>query len=259
MDESPLADGIVYGPVSSRRLGRSLGVNLLPAGVKVCGFNCNYCQLGWTFDLVDPESLRKHRWPEAEEVGEAVGARLAAAKAAGERIDVLTVSGNGEPTLHPDFWRCMTALVEARDREAPGRPIHVLTNGALLGTAQVVSGLNLADVVHVKVDAGWDGMFLEMNSPTFDVSLFDILTALPRLKDFGVQAMFTRGRRDNTTDDEVAKWVELVRKAGPSFVDLTTASRPPADGKVRPAPPEVLESIAARLREVLPGTPVRVA
>lgn len=253
MAESWLASGIIYGPVASRRFGRSLGINLLPPGVKVCGFNCNYCELGWTFDLADDAALAKHRFPEAEEAAEALEAALAGRPA----LDAVTISGNGEPTLHPDLWRVVTALIEVRDRSATGLPVHVLTNGAMLGSAQVVSALNLVEGRHVKIDAGSESMFLEMNSPTFDIGLYDVMRHLPKLTDFTVQAMFTRGRRDNTVDAEVDKWIEVVGKVRPVEAHLVSLDRPPADGAIRAVEAPVLQSIAQRLT-ARTGIPARI-
>ena len=112
--EYQLSDGVTYGPVKSRRLGASLGVNILPFGVKVCSFNCNYCQCGWTTDLVDPASLAKLRFPGPDEVAEGLRTTLRGLKARGEKLDCITLAGNGEPTLHPEFADVVRAILAVR-------------------------------------------------------------------------------------------------------------------------------------------------
>src|SRR5262245_48673702 len=191
----PLVDAVTYGPFASRRLGSSLGVNILPFGVKVCAFNCNYCQCGWTFDLADEATLASWTWPSAADV--AAGLEKKLRDPGGPGVDVITIAGNGEPTLHPDFSRVVEEIVRVRDRVAKGVPLHILTNGANLNKPGVADALNVLDERHVKLDAGTESMFLEMNSPTEDVGIWDVMRGVKGLTDFVVQAMFTRGRRDN--------------------------------------------------------------
>jgi wyosine [tRNA(Phe)-imidazoG37] synthetase (radical SAM superfamily) len=250
----PLVDSVVYGPFESRRLGRSLGVNILPFGVKVCAFNCNYCQCGWTFNLVDDATLASWTWPAPDEVAVGLEARLKELKAAGTKIDSITISGNGEPTLHPDFGRVVEEIVGARDRLAKGTPLHILTNGANLLKPGVAEALNLLDERHVKLDAGTESMFLEMNSPTEDIGIWDVMRGVKGLADFVVQAMFTRGRRDNSTSSEVDAWIEAVKRIKPKRVDVYSISRDPADAQILEVPPERLQEIA-KLCEKRTGIP----
>lgn len=245
MTESLLVSDVVYGPVQSRRLGASLGINVLPFGVKVCGFNCNYCQLGWTFDLVDPAVLAKYRWPSAEEIAAGVSKRLK--ELAGTKLDCMTFSGNGEPTLHPDFDGVVTEVLALRDREAPGLRVDILTNGARLDDPRVVGGLNLLDERYVKLDAGTDERLLEMNSPTIEISVWDLIQGMKRLKDVVIQAMFTTGRRDNSSDADVERWIQAVAQVNPKRVDLYSISRVPADAKLAAVPRGRLDEIARRL------------
>jgi wyosine [tRNA(Phe)-imidazoG37] synthetase (radical SAM superfamily) len=249
LTEYKLADGVVYGPVSSRRLGASLGVNVLPFGVKVCSFNCSYCQCGWTYDTIDHATLARAPWPSPEAVEEGVAARLVELRAAGARVDAITFAGNGEPTLHPQFSACVRGVRRARDRHWPGARTDILTNGAHLERDDVVEGLNLLDARYVKLDAGSEAMFMDMNTPVTPVSLEEILANLPRLKDFTAQSMFSRGRIDNTGDADVDEWVQTCARARPRSVQVYSISRIPADPRLRPVPRERLEAIAARLRE----------
>lgn len=239
-----LANSVVYGPMESRRLGRSLGVNILPFGVKVCSFNCNYCQCGWTTDLVESASLAKYRFPSPPEVGKALRRRLSELRAAGERLDCLTLSGNGEPTLHPEFLAVVREILAARDEEWPGLRADVLSNAAHLDRPEVVEGLNLLDERYMKLDAGTEEQFLNMNSPVTEVGIGDVIRHLPRLRDFVVQAMFTQGRRDNTDPRSVISWIGLLGRLKPKAVHLYSLDRAAADPKLRAAPRELLEEIA---------------
>jgi wyosine [tRNA(Phe)-imidazoG37] synthetase (radical SAM superfamily) len=252
----PLVDGVTYGPFPSRRLGSSLGVNILPFGVKVCAFNCNYCQCGWTFNLVDNATLASWTWPTPDEVAVGLEARLKELAAAGTKIDSITISGNGEPTLHPDFGRVIEEILATRDRVAKGVPVHILTNGANLARPGVAEALNLLDERHVKLDGGTESMFLEMGSPTEDIGIWDVMRGVKGLSDFVIQAMFTQGRRDNSTPAEVDAWIEAVKKMKPKRVDVYSISREPADARSLPVPMERLQEIAA-LCEKRTGIPAQ--
>ncbi len=245
-DDFFLADGVVYGPIQSRRLGVSLGLNLLPANVKVCGFNCNYCQCGWTYDLVDEPSLAKLKFPSGREIAAELEAWLKGNPST--KVDCITMSGNGEPTLHPDFDGVVTDVIDVRDRLAPGVRLDILTNGALLHDhPRVVGGCNLLDERYVKLDGGTDSTFLEMNSPTFDISVWAIIQGAKRLRDCVVQSMFTHGRRDNTTPAAVESWIKAVAQINPKGVHLYTVARRPADNKITGVDRATLASIAERM------------
>ena len=241
--QAELAAGVIYGPVASRRYGRSLGINLLPPGRKVCGFNCNYCECGWTTDLIDFDTLEEHPWPSPGEV------EAAFRRALEEKVDRVTISGNGEPTVHPGLHDICTRLVQARDEVRPGLPLDILTNGAMLDHPQVVRALNLLDQRTVKVDAGNQRMFLTMNSPTFDITIREIMEWIGNLSDCVVQSMFTHGRRDNTGESDLSDWIDAVRGVAPKSVQVCTLSRAPADPKVRAVPRTDLETIASLLTE----------
>ncbi len=255
VESYPLATDVVYGPVQSRRLGRSLGINPLPFGVKVCSFNCNYCQCGWTYDITDDEALAKYDWPSAERIAGGFEKRLRELK--DEPLDCATLSGNGEPTLHPDFDGVVQRLIEVRDAVRPGLTLDVLSNGANCGKPRVVGGLNLLDERYMKLDGGTDETFLDMNAPVLPIGVWDIVSGLKRLRDCVIQAMFTRGRRDNTTDAAVEQWISAVAQVNPKQVHVYTISRTPADAKIVAVDRVTLEAIAARV-ETDTGIPARV-
>lgn len=252
-----LTDGVTYGPVKSRRLGSSLGVNILPFGVKVCSFNCNYCQCGWTTDTVDPEALAKYRFPTADEVAAALRKTLEELRSKGEKLDCITLAGNGEPTLHPDFLDVVRSILSVRDEVMPGVRVDILSNAAHLDRAAVVDGLNLLDARYMKLDAGNEGQFLNMNSPVTDVGIWDVVKQLPKLKDFIVQAMFTHGRRDNTDSKSVIDWINTVKRVKPLSVQIYSVDRFPADKKITKVDRTLLEEIAQALTEQT-GVPAEV-
>ncbi|HEX7899122.1 MAG TPA: radical SAM protein [Planctomycetota bacterium] len=242
-----LSDGVVYGPVKSRRLGASLGVNILPFNVKVCSFNCNYCQCGWTTDTVDDKALAKYDWPTADRVGDGLRAKLLELKAAGETLDSITFAGNGEPTLHPDFLRCVKAVIAVRDELMPGTKVDILSNAAHLDREQVVDGLNLLDERYMKLDAGSEGQFMNMNSPVTEVGIWDVMKGMGKLKDFVVQAMFTHGRRDNTDEKSVVDWISAVKRVKPKAVQIYSVDRFPADKQIHKVDKSLLDEIGQAL------------
>jgi wyosine [tRNA(Phe)-imidazoG37] synthetase (radical SAM superfamily) len=255
--EYQLTDGVTYGPVKSRRLGASLGVNILPFGVKVCSFNCNYCQCGWTTDTVDPAALEKYRFPTAREVGEGLRTTLQELRTRGETLDCITLAGNGEPTLHPDFLAVVKEILSVRDEVLPGVRVDILSNAAHLDRPAVVEGLNLLDARYMKLDAGSEEQFLNMNSPVTEVGIWDVVRQLPKLKDFTIQAMFTHGRRDNTDVKSVLDWINTIRRVKPKAVQIYSVDRYPADKKITKVDRALLEEIAGALTEQT-GIPAEV-
>jgi wyosine [tRNA(Phe)-imidazoG37] synthetase (radical SAM superfamily) len=252
-----LSGGIIYGPVRSRRMGLSLGLNILPVGIKLCSFNCVYCQCGWSTERVDEEALARHRFPSAHEVAEALHASLQELKSAGTRPDSITFSGNGEPTLHPDFRGVAAAVLEVRDHAMPGARVDILSNAAHLGRPGVIEGLNLLDERHMKLDVGSDEGIRGVNLPLVRVKVEDLVRDLARLKDFHLQAMFARGRWDNSGPEAVAAWVEVVRRLKPKKVHLYSVDRVPADAGVEGVDRARLEEIARQVADRA-GVPAKV-
>jgi wyosine [tRNA(Phe)-imidazoG37] synthetase (radical SAM superfamily) len=168
-------------------------------------------------------------------------------KAKGEKPDCMTLAGNGEPTLHPDFSRVVRAILAARDEVMPGVRVDILSNAAHLDRPDVVEGLNLLDERYMKLDAGTDEQFMNMNSPVMDVGIWDVMKGLPKLKDFVVQAMFTHGRRDNTDEKSVVDWVQAVKRVKPKSVQIYSVDRFPADQKITRVERGLLEEIGQAL------------
>jgi wyosine [tRNA(Phe)-imidazoG37] synthetase (radical SAM superfamily) len=242
-----LQSGLVYGPVRSRRLGRSLGVNLSPAGRKTCNFNCAYCQYGWTDFPVRGE------FPGAAEVVEAVDHALAQ----DPDVDTITVAGNGEPTLHPAFGPIAEGLFEVRARLAPKAKLALLSNGSQLTRLDVLYSLGKFDARCMKLDAGDATTFRRVNAP--GIPLGRLIANLRSVGRLTLQSMFVRdeeGVVDNTTTHAVNAWIEAVDRVRPQNVDIYTIARRPARETLQPVAAAVLEGIAARVGDL--GIPARV-
>ena len=161
---APIFDDLAYGPVDSRRLGKSLGINLLGTEQKICNFNCPYCELGLT-DIKVSQIKKMTNFPTLKAVEDSLRHKILLLSQKKVKIDYLTVSGNGEPTLYPDFSGAITLIKKIRDQLLPGVPITVLTNGSTLGESQTVKAMNQCDERMMKLDAGNDAMLVKMESP----------------------------------------------------------------------------------------------
>jgi wyosine [tRNA(Phe)-imidazoG37] synthetase (radical SAM superfamily) len=240
----PLLEHIVYGPVRSRRLGRSLGVNLLPAGMKVCNMDCAYCQYGWTRGPRQP--IRRHgSWPTPSQVEAAVAARLKWAAERNELIDRVTVAGHGEPTLHPAFAEIAERLCRVRETSAPPIRLAVLSNSTTAAWPDVRRGLNLFDERHMKLDAGDPITYARINGPGRSVR--GIVDALRELQRIIVQAMFVDDRAgivDNTSEGAVRAWLSALERIRPAQVHIYTIDRAPALNSLRPVTSRRLKEIA---------------
>ena len=239
--------GIVYGPLNSRRLGRSLGVNLTPPGRKTCNYNCSYCQYGWT------EFPARGEFAPPGEVIAAVDRALAQ----DPTVDSITVAGNGEPTLHPGFAPIVDGLYQVRARRAPKAKLTLLSNGSTLDKVNVLSSLARFDDRFMKLDAGDATTYRLMNAST--IPLGRLIANLRRIRRISLQSMFVRDREqtvDNTTERAVSAWLDAVDRIRPHSVDLYTIARPTARGSLVAAPLDVLDRIAARV--VALGIPARV-
>lgn len=239
-----LAEGVVYGPVHSRRFGVSLGINFLPAGRKLCSFDCLYCQCGWSGDGAESESP-EYCWPKPERIEIDVASRLASLRRQGVRLDAITISGNGEPTLHPKFLECVRAVVRARALQARGTPVGVFSNGAHLHRESVVAGMNLLDARFIKIDPGWDAV----NKPLVRFRVDDLIANVRKLRGFVAQSMFVWGTMDNTRPEAVSEWIDVIGRARPLRVHIYSIDRLPADAGLLPVPRAVLRRIAATLSE----------
>lgn len=237
-----LQPAIVYGPVRSRRLGISLGVNVLPEGQKICNFTCAYCQYGWTPAPHRAKSVKG--WPDPAVVAAAVDAALACEP----RIDRITLAGNGEPTLHPHFGEIVERLRDVRARRMPSARLAVLSNAATVTDPLVAAALVRLDECHMKLDAGDAATLRVLNGVNVDVDA--ITVALAHLGGVTLQTMFVRdaqGRVDNTSEAAVKGWLDAVRRIRPMGVHVYSLDRAPALDRLEPVHASVLAAIAGRV------------
>lgn len=248
-----LLPGTVYGPVNSRRYGRALGLNLVPAGRKVCSFDCVYCECGFTH----PGSLEEPAggFPPKDALLAETARVLERFRREGREPDSIVLSGNGESTLHPEFAGISRGLAEVRDRHCAGARLVLLTNGTTLGREEVREAVRLYDERVIKLDAGREETFRRIARPLIPITLGEVVRLLREAGPHTLQAMFIHAPVDNAAPEEIAAWIERVREAGPESVQIYSLDRAPADPHCRPVPREELEEIAERLRA---ATGVRV-
>lgn len=246
----------IFGPIHSRRLGTSLGVNLSPVDGKICSFDCLYCEAGF-----NAQGPGKSGLPPRTEVSRALREKLAAMKAAGDKLDVITFSGNGEPTVHPEFAGIIEDTIAARDEFFPDVKISVLSNSTQLHRPDVVEALRRVDNNILKLDSAVEETMQAMDRPVNPS--FSVSEVIPQLAAFGpqgtIQTMFTRGETfDNTTPAEVDALIKAYKSIRPGSIMVYTIDRPTPDGTLRRIPREELEAIAARITAET-GIPVSVA
>ncbi|MCK9400968.1 MAG: radical SAM protein [Bacteroidales bacterium] len=229
---------IVFGPVKSRRLGVSLGVNLLPVEAKYCTFNCIYCECGWTHEKIQGDK----KLPTRELVRERLEKKLKSMKETGMRPDAITFAGNGEPTIHPQFPEIFEDAIQLRDQYFPEAKVSVLSNASTLDKPAIFQALKKSGNSILKLDAGTEKMFRLINSPRSGITLH---TIIEKLKEFNgeliIQTLFLRGifdgkKIDNTVEPEISRWLEHIRDIGPKYVMIY-----PID---RETPSESLEKIS---------------
>jgi wyosine [tRNA(Phe)-imidazoG37] synthetase (radical SAM superfamily) len=242
----PLHDEIAYGPVRSRRLGRSLGLNVFPPGRKICNFNCAYCQYGWT--RTDAQAVEPELWPTPAAVAGAARRALQELVDAGGRVDRITLAGNGEPTLHPEIGEIVERIRVVRDDVLPSARIAILSNGGTLDRPAVVAALLRLDDACLKLDAVDPVVMRRLNHPRGTLPTPDLLRVVPRVT---IQSLFTRDPRariDNTTTGAVEAWLGALRIIRPMAVHLYTIDREPAWSALQRVPRPELEAIARRVR-----------
>ena len=236
---------IAYGPIHSRRLGTSLGMELMPLAHKLCTFNCVYCECGWNTPVSHP------KLPTREEVKMALEARLKE----GLDLDVITFSGNGEPTLHPDFLGIIEDTCALRDQYCPKAKVSVLSNSTQLGRPDVVQALRLCDNRILKLDAATDEMMRRIDLPVNEhLTVKQIIEWLAQFNgDFTLQTCFLRGehagqRIDNTTPEELEAWYKAVETLHPKQIMIYVIDRKTPEENLTKISREEMETIAAPLR-----------
>jgi len=246
-----LFDRIVYGPVVSRRLGVSLGVNISPPDGKHCSFNCIYCECG-----LNEQRRPNQKSPQRETVRQAIEANLLQLKAEGIVPDVITFSGNGEPTLHPEFAAIIDDTLALRDRFYPQTRVAVLSNSTMLHSDSVFQALCNVDDNIMKLDSVSDIRIRQIDDPiNVNFSSEELIRQLCRFNgQLIIQTIFLRGKRDgividNTSDEEVAIWIDALKQINPRKVMIYTIDRETPIKSLQKIPASELESIAQRVRK----------
>lgn len=249
-----LFDQIIFGPVISRRLGVSLGVNLLPVDSKICNYNCIYCECGWTKKNDQAESL-KYSIPRAT-VAYHLYKKLEQMKKDGKPLDHITFAGNGEPTLHPDFPDILYDVAECRNRFYPQAQIALLSNATFGDKPQIINSLERIDKPILKIDSAIEETYLRLNQPLEGFSFSRLIATLESLQGrFIVQTMFLKGNLgeaghfDNTSETEVAAWIDLLLRIQPREVMLYTLDRNTPLDRLEKIDSETLDRISARARQ----------
>jgi wyosine [tRNA(Phe)-imidazoG37] synthetase (radical SAM superfamily) len=238
MTALPLQTGIIYGPVKSRRLGNSLGINLLPPSRKVCTFDCVYCHYGPA--QIKDLSSSKHRFPDVENVLAAVDEALLTFT----EIDYLTFSGNGEPTLHPCFPDIVSAVRRLRDTHRPELRLAMLSNSTTVNIPAICESISLIDHPIMKLDAGDSKTFKQINRPFSEDLLDDIIQGLSRLPNLSIQTMFIAGEVTNSTGAALEAWLARLQEIQPSRIQIYSVDRPASEAGVERVPTEMLKRIA---------------
>ena len=243
---------IIFGPVRSRRLGLSLGINLLPTHKKHCSFNCIYCECGWT-PVPSGDPLQ---FPDRTLVYKFLEQRLKEMAEEDYLPDVLTFAGNGEPTLHPEFAGIVDDTIALRDQYTPTAKVTVLSNASMIHDPGVFGALLKLDNNILKLDAGSDRMFKLINNPVLPVNFYDLIRNLQKFEGkLIIQSMFLRGffrdqPVDNTTGEEVDEWIRHITVINPKMVMIYPVARATPVHALEKIPVAELEEIAGKVRKV---------
>lgn len=250
----------IFGPIHSRRLGTSLGVNLTPTDGKICTFDCLYCEAGY-----NAQGPGKTGMPTRGQVAARLEVRLSEMSRNGDPLDVITFSGNGEPTIHRDFAGIIDDTIALRDKYYPEVKISVLTNSTQLDRPDVVAALRRVDNNILKLDSAIDVTMRALDRPTSPA--YSVERAIAGISQFAgtgiVQTMITRGTHDgvavdNTTDAEVDALIKAYRRIRPAKIMLYSVDRKTPEQSMQKIDRQVLQDIAGRINAAT-GIPVTVS
>jgi wyosine [tRNA(Phe)-imidazoG37] synthetase (radical SAM superfamily) len=245
-----LFNDIIFGPIQSRRLGVSLGVNLLPEDYKYCTYDCLYCECGWT--LQSKEKLKLHH---REEISQALRNQLQKMQAEGKGPDTITFAGNGEPTIHPEFAKIIDDTIALRDEFFPQAKISVLSNATQIHRKEIIAALLKVDQNILKLDSAIDETFQLINRPKVKITVADLVDRLCVFEGkLAIQTLFVKGNYqgkhfDNTTEIELEAWMSALRKIKPQMVMIYPIDRDTPHTDLEKIGKEVMEKIGNRVRE----------
>jgi len=254
-----LFDEVIFGPIHSRRLGISLGVNVLPDNSKLCNFDCIYCECGWTHGQL----RQKQKFHPREYIQQALEKRLAEMNAAGFNFDVITFAGNGEPTMHPDFEQIIDDTIALRNKYFPAVKIAVLSNATLIHKRKINKALRKVDQNILKLDSVFEETIKAMNQPLGKIVIKRLVENLEKFNGaLIIQTMFIRANYngkviDNTTETEIAAWLNAIKYISPKLVMIYTIARDTPAADIEKISIEELERIADRVKSL--GIDVQVS
>ncbi|MBP7496417.1 MAG: radical SAM protein [Bacteroidales bacterium] len=240
---------VIFGPVKSRRLGISLGINLSPLNFKYCNFDCLYCECGWTLKKLPPNI----NFISADAFFSLLENKLKELIKNSIIPDCITFAGNGEPTLHPEFPLIIEHTVSLRNKYIPGKKIAVLSNSSTLSNDDIVKALLKVDVNMLKLDVGLEESLRLINRASESINLPDIINNLKKFKGkLIIQSLFIKGTHndkivDNTTDKEIKEWISLLKEISPEEVVIYSISRNTALDTIYKVSNEILMNIADRV------------
>ncbi|MEO0092152.1 MAG: radical SAM protein [candidate division WOR-3 bacterium] len=242
----PLQKGIIYGPVNSKRLGRSLGINLLSCQKKICSFDCIYCHYGRTTE----KTLKPTRnsLPSVEEVLVAVEQALQN----NQKFDYLTFSGNGEPMLHLDFAKIVFEIKRLRDRYQPQIPLALLSNSSRLVDIDDFDTLEAIDFRIFKLDTADEELFQKINQPVAELKInmiIDKLVYVSKHLPITIQTVFIDGPIKNYDDETLNNWIKAVTKIKPISIQICSTDRPVAKSEVKMLSNQKLNEIATYIQK----------
>jgi wyosine [tRNA(Phe)-imidazoG37] synthetase (radical SAM superfamily) len=253
VDASP---ALVYGPIASRRLGRSLGINLSPPGLRCCSFDCLYCQCGGR------RARRRNQSDPSFPSLERVARELADALTADPDVDDVCFAGAGEPTLHPRFAEVVVLACELRDRWAPEASVSVLSNGLAAGKPSVRGALALVDHAVVKLDAAVDDLLHALDGAPAGLSAQRLIDVYRTMSGIETQTLLVRGRVDNATPEALEALGAALRVIRPRRAQVGTLTRAPAPigppAALSPLSRDELQRAVERLRAAAPGVEIVV-
>ena len=240
----------IFGPIHSRRLGISLGINLMPSDGKVCTFDCIYCECGFNKDHI-PHKKR----PSRQEVALYLEEKLKEMQNEGALPDVLTFAGNGEPTAHPEFAGIINDTIKLRNKYCPKAKVSVLSNSTFTNKQDVFNALMLVDNNILKIDTVDNEYIARVDRPVSP--FYDVNRIIGQLKAFNghviIQSMFMKGTDseghsvDNTGEEYVGPWLEAVKDIAPQEVMVYTIDRETPDHNLEKATHEELDAIRDRV------------
>jgi wyosine [tRNA(Phe)-imidazoG37] synthetase (radical SAM superfamily) len=242
MEYGVIHPAIVYGDIKSKRIpGRSLGLNILPKEYKICSYNCVYCERGLTNVYTTSAANRNDELPSPEDFERALESALRQS----QQVDALTFSGNGEPTLHPQFEELVDVAMYLRDRYFPKAMVGILSNSSSIGIDKVTRGLVKLDYRMMKLDAGDTETFRIINRPSPGIEFQSLLDGLKTFENITIQTMFIDGDTQNIGDQEITAWTKCVGQILPDNVQIYSIHRPPAEPFVKEVSGDKLKQIAS--------------